>query len=182
MNQVKWFRIALVLLLALGLAIPVVAQVRSPLLYDSEEPGSVIVFPKFVNGVVGGEPRSEFEVSLVCPPALRLPDGSCDNIGEGTRFKLKAEWVCPGSQKPQDKFICHETDFELFTTLNGTVTFNPNNIGAGAFPVLGQGSTAPTVFTPTVTAQRVAGPPCDRGYVIVWVVNINGTPLKFDGL
>jgi hypothetical protein len=183
MKQVKWFPLALVLLLVLGLATSAVAQLRPAFLYDSEEPGSVIVFPKFVTGTVDGQPRSEFEISLVCPPALRLADGSCDLLAEGTRFKLKAEWVCPGSQKVEDKFICKETDFELFVTLNGTVSFNPNNIGAGPFPTPAPGTgTPPTLFSPTVTAQRVSGPPCERGYVIVWVVNINGTPIKFDGL
>jgi hypothetical protein len=38
---------------ALALATPALAQVRSPLLSDATEPGSVIIFPKFVN-VPGG--------------------------------------------------------------------------------------------------------------------------------
>jgi hypothetical protein len=39
---------------ALALATPALAQVRSPLLSDATEPGSVIIFPKFVNVPGGG--------------------------------------------------------------------------------------------------------------------------------
>jgi hypothetical protein len=45
MNRVKWLHVSLLLLLALGLAMPAVAQV-----YNSELPGSVIIFPKFIRG------------------------------------------------------------------------------------------------------------------------------------
>ena len=38
--------------LALALAAPAFAQVRPVTLSDSQEPGSVIVFPKFIQGTV----------------------------------------------------------------------------------------------------------------------------------
>jgi hypothetical protein len=78
MNRVQWLRIALVLLLALGPATSAVAQVRDPRLSSSQEPGSVIVFPKFLYNPggkteIGGEPRSEFEISVKCPFAFQDP-------------------------------------------------------------------------------------------------------------
>lgn len=186
MHRVKWLRIALVLLLALGLATSAVAQVRPATLSDSQEPGSLIVFPKFIKGTAAsGDPRSEFEISVVCPFAFRDPTsgtGCLPPYGEGFRVKIKAHWVCPGSQDVNKKFICRETNFDLFTTVFGTVPFNPANVGAGPFPTIGMGSTAPTFFTPTVTAQRVPAPPCDAGYLIAWVVDINDRPIRFDAL
>jgi hypothetical protein len=65
MNWVKWLRVSLLLTLAFGLAIPALAQVQSN---DSEEPGSVIVFAKFIKRTTSsGEPRSEFESGIICP-------------------------------------------------------------------------------------------------------------------
>lgn len=187
MHQVKWLHIALVLLLALGLALPAVAQVRDPRLSNSQVPGSMIVFPKFIynpggTATIGGAPRSEFEISVVCPPDLRDDFGCLPPYGEGFRVKIRVHWVCPGSQDVIGKFICRETGFNLYTTLFGTVSFNPANVGAGSFPVIGMGSTAPTVFTPTVIAQRVPVPPCPMGYLIAQVVDMNNIPIKFDAL
>src|SRR5262245_59009603 len=150
MNQVKWLRIALVLLLALGLVLPAVAQVQDPRLSNAQEPGSAIVFPKFIynpggKATIGSEPRSEFGISVVCPPALRDATGCLPPFGEGFRVKIRAHWVCPGSQDIARKFICRETGFDLFTTMFGTVSFNPANVGAGGFPLLGWDGIVPTV-------------------------------------
>jgi hypothetical protein len=178
MNQVQWLRIALLLLLALGLAIPAVAQVRSPVLSDSQEPGSVIIFPKFITGTTTAPdgstvPRSEFEVGVVCPKNLDGTPGTC---AEGTRVKIRFHWVCPGSQDPATKFICRETDFDLVTTVFGKLIFNAANVGAGSFPTL------PT-SAPTVGVARVPLPPCERGYLIGWVVDPSSDQaIKFDGL
>jgi hypothetical protein len=190
MHQVTWLRMALWLLLVLGLVIatprPTVAQLN-----DSEQPGSLIVFPKFIAGqTAGGDPRSEFEISVVCPPGFKDPNsgtGCLPPYGEGLRVKIRAHWVCPAAQDINKKFICRETDFDLYTTVFGTVSFNPANVGAGNFPVA-SGSAAtgvnapPTVFSPTVTAQRVPAPPCPQGYLIAWVVNPSDQPIKFDAL
>jgi hypothetical protein len=175
MNRVKWLHVSLLLLLALGLAMPAVAQVNGPReLYNSEVPGSVIVFPKFINGTTtSGEPRSEFEISVNCPDKDPMT-GFC-RIPEGTRVKLRAHWVCPADQKFNNKFICKETDFDLFTTVYGTVVFSPANTGAGAFPT--------TPLTPTTGGVvRVPAPPCDYGYLIAWVVDTQDRPIKYDAL
>jgi hypothetical protein len=164
----------LVFLLALGLAIPAMAVP-----YDSELPGSVIVFPKFIRGTTAsGEPKSQFEISVGCPFGLRNPfTGACPSpYGEGTRVKLKAHWVCPGDQTFEHKYICRETDFDLYTTVFGTIVFNPENVGAVAnFPT--------TPLAPTATGnQRVPNPPCDKGYLIAWVVNSQDQPINFNAL
>ena len=96
-------------------------------LSDSEEPGSVLVFPKFLSGTTAhGEPRSEFEIGITCP---RDPDGGPGVCAEGFKVKLRAHWVCPGSQDPVQKYICKETNFDLTSTVNGTIVINPANVG-----------------------------------------------------
>src|ERR1700757_5160959 len=67
----KCARFMLLLVPTLALAMPGFAQVRDATLLDSQEPGSVIVFPKFLTGtlVVDGVtlPATEIEVGIVCP-------------------------------------------------------------------------------------------------------------------
>src|SRR5262245_31009597 len=69
---------AAVLVMALVMAAgpPAWAQVRPVGLSDSQEPGSVIVFPKFIRGTVFPDgfptPKTEFEVGVVCP---KTPEG-----------------------------------------------------------------------------------------------------------
>lgn len=160
MHARTWQRVALLLLLALTLASPAMAQVRSPLLSDSQEPGSVVVFPKFLSGTTeSGEPRSAFEIGITCP---KQPNGSPGVCAEGTRVKLRAHWVCPGSQEPVEKFICKETNFDLFGTVNGTIVINPANAGH--------------------VTDKVPVPPCEAGYLIVWVINVSDQPIKYDAL
>ena len=50
--MIRYARFLLFLVPAIGLAMPAFAQARSPLLNDSQEAGSVIVFPKFIQGAV----------------------------------------------------------------------------------------------------------------------------------
>jgi hypothetical protein len=174
MHARTWRRIALSLMLALTLAIPAMAQVRSPLLSDSQEPGSVLVFPKFLAGTTAngdgttangdgttadGEPRSSFEIGITCPKNADGTPGLCD---EGTSVKLRAHWVCPGSQDLAEKFICKETNFDLFGTVTGTIVINPANAGH--------------------VTQTVPAPPCEAGYLIVWVINRSDQPIKYDAL
>jgi hypothetical protein len=125
-------------------------------LNDSQEPGSVLVFPKFLRGTVQTEQgtlaRTEIEISVTCPSGATCVDGQ--------GVILRAHWVCPGSIFPP--VPCRETDFRLATTVRGSLWFNPLNIG------------------PTNTSVPVA--PCDGGYLIVWVVDNQGRPVKFDGL
>src|SRR5437660_985280 len=68
----KCARFLLFLMPALALAIPAYAEPREPALNDSQVPGSVIVFPKFVKGTValpegGTAPKTEIEIGIVCP-------------------------------------------------------------------------------------------------------------------
>src|SRR5262245_358732 len=73
-----------------------VAQLRPLSLNDSTAPGSVIVFPKFVRGfvTVPGEatpqPRTEFEVGVVCPKGQLCP--------EGQKVKIRFHYVCGSSE------------------------------------------------------------------------------------
>ena len=68
-SSVKW---ALLLMPALTLAMPAFADTHDPRLADTDEPGSVIVYPKFINmpavSVDGALlPRTEIELGAVCP-------------------------------------------------------------------------------------------------------------------
>ena len=77
----------LFLVLALVPAAPR-AMAVSPLLDDSEYPGSVLVFPLFEKGLnTSGEPRSQFEISVRCA------GGACPNFQD---VNLKAiDLPCP---------------------------------------------------------------------------------------
>src|SRR5215470_10119811 len=145
------------------LVVPAVTMGQHPIdaitqqLNDSEEPGSVLVFPKFLRGNVqtesGVQPRTEIEISIRCPKGSTCLDS-------GQNLNLRAHWVCPS-----DNFFapCRETDFNLNRTVHGTLYFNPENVASASN------------FT-------VPAPPCNAGYLIVWAVNANGNPIKFDGL
>ena len=84
--KVKGARLAGLLVPALALAVPAFAQVRDPTLGDATEPGSVIVFPKFINGpgVVLPEgapaPVTELEIG-VAHMRGRIADGFCHQPG-----------------------------------------------------------------------------------------------------
>jgi hypothetical protein len=124
-------------------------------LNNSERPGSVLVFPKFLRGAVQTEQgilaRTEIEISVTCPQDATCPDNMA--------VTLRAHWVCPGFFFTP----CRETDFTLRTTVRGSLYFNPEGI-----------------FPPTNASVPVA--PCFGGYLVVWVVNSQGQPIKFDGL
>lgn len=148
------------LLLTVAVATPV-AQAstlpRDTRLSDSQQPGSVLVFPIFRTGSqtttdLGTVPNTAFEISVVCPP--NQTEFTCG----GNSVLLHAEWVCAGSATTS----CAESDFEFATTVDGTVRFNPSNL-------------AP--FT-----THVAPPPCNQGYLIVWAIRSDHKPIKFDGL
>jgi hypothetical protein len=136
----------------LGLTTPAFA---TGILNDSEAPGSVLVFPKFIRGTVvtadqGTLPATLIEISVTCPKGALCADFQT--------VRLRAHWVCQGfSTAP-----CVENDFNLFTTVKGTLYFNPENV----FPF--------SAFVPP--------PNCGLGYLIVWVIDALGRPIKFDGL
>jgi len=149
--------IALAFVVAPAIAMAEVDAKVVPQLNDPQEPGSVLVFPKFIRGTVNTEsgvvPRTEIEISLRCPKGVMCNDA-------GTTINLRAHWVCPSNNYFAP---CLETDFNLNRTIHGTLYFNPENVA-------------------TVSNFTVPAPPCDRGYLIVWAVDQFGRPIKFDGL
>src|SRR5229473_2483912 len=130
-------------------------------LNDSEEPGSVLVFPKFEVGTVftpdqGTLPRTLFSISVICPTGSQ-----CAQTGQ-TVF-IRAHWVCPPSKEVVGDTTCAEINFNLKTTVFGTLVFNTENI-------------------PPSNAS-VPAPPCnEEGFLIAWVTDETGQPIKFDGL
>jgi hypothetical protein len=157
--MIKW---GLALLPALALATPTFAAQLS----DSEEPGSVIVFPKFVANQVHVDgnlvAQTEIELGAVCPPAMVNAGGNCP---EHQQVKVRMHWVCPGTEGVNSN-ICPESDFDVFLTVYGKVAFSPDGIAIN--------SNSPVLVPPA---------PCMRGYLIGWVINpANDLPVKFDGL
>ena len=78
-------------------------------------------------------------------------------------MRMRGHWVCPGSFATS---VCRETDFNISTTVEGTVSFNT------------EGLQPPANFA----TVRVPPAPCPEGYLILWAINANGQPIKFDGL
>jgi hypothetical protein len=146
LNPIARLRVVFFVLLTLGAAAPVVAWELS----DSQQPGSVIVFPKFITGTVetpdqGTLPVTQFKISVTCPKG-----SACAELQDVT---LRAHWVCPGDEGN----VCQEVDFPLSGTVNGTIVFSPDS-------------------------DFVPQPPCERGYLIAWVVDQSKNPVKFDAL
>ena len=137
------------------LLVPSLAAAQA--LSNSQEPGSVIVFPYFTTGTVTADtavlPKTEIHIGVKCPTGVICP--------ENEPIKLNAHWVCPGSENPRSSFVCKESDFVLFTTVNGKITLNPNGQSSGG---------------------NIAVPPCPHGYLVAFVVNLFDQPIKFDGL
>jgi hypothetical protein len=176
--------LALLFFVALAVALPASGQSRRSLntntinpalssasLADSQEPGSVLVFPLFETSTVPAPPdgpygatttlpKSSFEISVACPNGSTCFDGQDVDI--------HLEWVCGGNQT----FVCQEKNFLLNTTVNGTIRFNPNG---------GQCEPA-AAFQNLEGCGPVPVPRCAKGYLIAWVVNESGQPIKFDGL
>ncbi|TMA13258.1 MAG: hypothetical protein E6J86_11180, partial [Deltaproteobacteria bacterium] len=160
-------RSLLLVLLSIGVTTPVAAWQN-----DSEQPGSVLVFPKFIRGTgndlgVSGQAVhaiTEIEISVRCP------DGATCQPRQDVR--LRGHWVCPGSSATTE---CAETSFDLTTTVDGSLYFNPEGV-----TVIGGVVTA-SVF-PSNATTTIPSPPCNRGYLIVWAIDGNNTAIKFDGL
>jgi len=150
----------LLLMPALALAMPALGQVRDVRLSDSQEPGSVIIFPKFTKGSVSVDgtvrPQTEIEVRAQCPEGVACP--------EGEPVKIRFHWVCPGSEDIASKFICKGTGFDLAFSVKRKTSFNPDN--------------------PKVAADDWASvAPCPNGYLIGWVISpTTDRPIKYDGL
>src|SRR5262245_1684476 len=118
--KIKW---GALLIPAFALVVPAFAPApafaqRDVRLGDSQEPGSVIIFPKFINrapvhtDTATGPvlPRTEIELGVVCPPGVIPTTTLCF---EHQTIKVHAHWVCPGSDDVFTKYVCDDTDFVL---------------------------------------------------------------------
>jgi hypothetical protein len=147
------------LTVALGMALPSFAQAPGTTPSDSEHPGSVIVFPKFMKGTVAVDgvtrAQTEIEVRVGCPTGAACP--------EHEPVKIRFHWICPGDDFDA-KQICRGASFEIVLPVDGKAVFNPED------PAL-TGNNFPSVA------------PCPMGYLIGWVITptIN-RPIKYDGL
>ncbi len=174
----RWLGTVFFAVLVVGLVTPLSAAqallVRDTSLYAQGDPGSVVVFPKFLTGTVNSGdgtllPRSTFEISALCP-----------SDSESTLFctlfpivSLHGKWVCPGSLSDPNG-VCKDNDFHITTTVNGTIWFDANGNLLAA---------------PAGSVGHVAPPPCEKGYLIVWVESgpttpkvLPGTAISFNGL
>jgi hypothetical protein len=158
----------MLLVLTLALATPALAQVRPTSLSDATEPGSVIVFPKFVQGTVvlpegGTTPISVLKISVVCPNGV--------TCAEHQLVKIRLHWVCGTSEANlAGSFICQENDFDITATVFEKIVLVSDGSPADFY-----GSSLPTKIIPAA--------PCSRGYLIGWVISpATDVPIKFDGL
>jgi hypothetical protein len=150
----------LLLTTALGIAVPSPAQTAELRSSTSEEPGSVIVFPKFLKGAVKvdgvSKAQTEIEVRAQCPKGITCPADE--------PVKIKFHWVCPGSQDTAPKYVCKDSGFDVKLPVDGKASLNPED------PKLLEDN-----------AGAVA--PCPSGYLIGWVISpATGRPIKYDGL
>jgi hypothetical protein len=148
------------LMVALGTAMPSFAQPPQTTPSDVEQPGSVVVFPKFTKGTVAADGvtrvATEIEVRAQCPR-----DTSCP---EGEPVKVRFHWVCPGSEDISAKHICKDAAFTVVLSVGGKASFSPEDPGLAADVI-------------------AAAPPCSKGYLIGWVIDpTTDRPIKYDGL
>jgi hypothetical protein len=146
---------------------------------DLSRPGSVIVFPLFIRGggttgicgagnvLVDGVclPRTEIELGATCPTRFTTGDQRDIPCPDHEPVRVRFRWVCPGIEDAKHRFICRTSGFDVRLTVNGKVLFTAN------------GS-----HLPDTNQVHVPPAPCERGYLIGWVVNALGEPIKYDGL
>src|SRR6516165_10775475 len=100
--------IALLLVPCLAVAKPH-HSATDPTLSNSQEPGSLMVFPYFKAGTVNVNgldlAKTEIHIGVTCPSGVTCP--------ENEPIKLEGHWVCPGSENPNASFVCRETNFVL---------------------------------------------------------------------
>jgi len=144
--KIKGARLAGVLLPALALAAPAFAQVRDATLSDATEPGSVIVFPKFINGTAYVEPESvtgpatELEIGVVCPKGVTCP--------EHEPVKIRFHWVCGTTEADlAGSFICPEVNFDVTATVWEKIILVPDGT-----PQNGYAAGLPTKTVPKAPA------------------------------
>jgi len=162
--RTKGARLAVLLAPALALAMPALANPAPSVLNDATEPGSVIVFPKFIKGTTSvpdegtDPPITELEIGVVCPKGVTCP--------EHEPVKIRFHWVCGTTEKDlAGSFICPEVNFDVTATVWEKIILVPD----GSFPGYSTKSVPPA--------------PCPAGYLIGWVITpTSDTPIKFDGL
>ena len=166
--KIRGGRLAMLLVSALVLAAPTLAQVRPTTLSDPQEPGSVIVFPKFVQGTValpegGTTPISVLKISVVCPKGV--------TCAEHQLVKIRLHWVCGTSEANlAGSFICQENDFDITATVFEKIV------------LVSDGSPA-NFYDSGLPTKTIPGAPCSKGYLIGWVISpATDGPIKFDGL
>src|SRR5262249_6940879 len=103
-------------------------------LSDSEEPGSVIVFPKFLQGSVSllasegspVAPITELEIGVVCPKTAICT--------EHQPVKIRFHWVCGSTEADLNtSFVCKETDFDVTATVWEKIVLTPNGEAVNAY-------------------------------------------------
>jgi len=168
--KIKGVRLTMLLAPALVLAAPAFAQVRPTRLSDSQEPGSVIVFPKFIQGTTvlpegAAAPITELEIGVVCPKGVVCP--------EHEPVKIRFHWVCGTTEADEaGSFICKETDFDITATVYEKIVLTPNGEPVGTYA-----AGLPSKFAPAANC------PNGGGYLIGWMITpTSDTPIKFDGL
>ncbi len=150
---------SLLLTVALGMPLPSLAQPPEATPSSAEAPGSVVVFPKFMKGVVAVDgvtrAQTEIEVRTQCPMGATCP--------EDERVKIRFHWVCPASDDFEGKYICREARFDIVLPVDGKAVINPEN--------------------PALTGSNLASvAPCPTGYLLGYVISPTNQPIKYDGL
>jgi hypothetical protein len=85
---------------------------------------------------------------------------------------MRFHWVCGTTVAAESTgSVCQETDFDVAATVFEKIILTPNGEGVGAY--------AAGLPTKTVPAANC---PNGGGYLIGWVTNTSGQPIKFDGL
>ena len=157
--MIKYVSSWLLVASTLALVFPNIAEAEQSPTEDLEQRGSVIVFPKFMQGTLTIDnqkrPLTEIEVRAQCPRSATCPSSE--------PVKIRFHWVCPGSNDISTKFVCNASGFEISVPLDGKVSFNPED--------------------PNLAENRAASAPCPRGYLIGWVVDATtNKPIKYDAL
>jgi hypothetical protein len=159
---------------ALAQAMPALAQVRPTTLSDTTAPGSVLVFPKQLQGTVTlpegvVAPATEIEIGVVCPKGV--------TCSEHQELTLRGHWICGTTEAlAATGSVCQETDFDITATVWEKIVLTPNGEPAGFY--------AAGLPTHSVPAARCPlGGEGAGAMKIGWVISpTDDRPIKFDGL
>lgn len=143
---------------------------------DLSRPGTVMVFPEFVRGgsnpICGIKtafldgtclPRTEIKLGATCPTRFTAGFEPATPCPEHEAVRVRFRWVCPGTA--EHRSICKTDEFDVALTVNGKIVFTANG-----------------ARLPDKNQVNVPAAPCERGYLIGWVIDHLGRPIKYDGL